>query len=131
MMKYSELLIPDCALERDDTLDRMRRNDPIFRFEGDYMQGWFLTRYDDVFSLLKDDRFIASGVRATIAGRPVKEREELRDFSDLLQNMFSQLPEARHKKLQSILLQYFTPKIIAGLQSNFVIQGHTQVHSAP
>ena len=111
-MKYPELLDPDGAARRDAVLDQMRREDPVYWCEHEAIRAWFVTAYDDVLTLFKDERLEFGSVKAELLKQPKAEQEELRSLEVAMDNLMSAMPRERHKKVQKILLEFLSMRVL-------------------
>ena len=113
--------LSDPAFQTDPypTLNAVREETPIFPITGaDGIERWFLTRYDDVFSALRDRRL----------GRvpePVMTREEVglpalrpdwKPYHDIEEWSLLMLEPPEHRRLRQLIHRSFTPKRIEGLR---------------
>ena len=115
-MKYSELFAPNSASVREDILDKMRADDPIFWCDHEAIRAWFVTRYDDVFTLFNDDRLEFGSVKAELLKQPKEQQEELQPLIITLDNLMSSMPRERHKKIQKILLEFLSMRFLKTFQ---------------
>src|SRR5262249_45561603 len=81
----------------------------------DKRAGWLMTRYDDVVSILKDERFVNEG-------RSVRTPEQAANapwvpaaFKPLQRNLLS-LDEPDHTRLRGLVHKAFTPRLIENMQ---------------
>ena len=106
-------------------LNEVREETPIFPITGgDGIERWFLTRYDDVLSALRDRRL----------GRvpePVMTRDEVglpalrpdwQPYHDIEEWSLLMLEPPEHRRLRRLIHSSFTPKRIEGLRPR--ITGH-------
>ena len=97
------------------TFDHMRQADPVFAQPG--MDGqtmiWFLTRYDDVELLLRDDvRFVRDYRNAL----PPEQIEQFDELQDLLNNHMLNKDGAEHRRLRNLVGTAFTPGRVKALR---------------
>ncbi|MEL7436059.1 MAG: cytochrome P450 [Chloroflexota bacterium] len=97
----------------------MRDNDPIYMGVGPQTGNhiWFFTRYDDVISVLRDQRFIKNvrkNLPPELARRYVPDEPDptFQMINDHLLNMDA--PD--HTRLRSLVHKAFTPKAVRDLQ---------------
>jgi cytochrome P450 len=95
--------------------DRMRQDDPIFAQPG--IDGktliWFLTRYDDVELLLRDDQRFVRDQRSALPPEQVYQPNEL---DVLLNNHMLNKDGAEHRRLRNLVSKAFTPLRIKALR---------------
>ena len=103
----------------DPTLDRMRAHDPV-HWHSD-LRAFILTRYDDVFALLRDTRFSVSrgdGGVGRCADDSVADKLEACNafFSEWL--VYSDPP--RHTALRAVAARAFSPQMVEQLRGTTV-----------
>lgn len=111
-MKYPELIMPDALPARDAVIARMQKDDPLYWFDHPAIQAWFVTRYDDVYQLFRDERLEFGSTAAEVAKQAPQERNALQPLVDLTDNLLSSMPKERHKVVQNIYMQFFSPRIL-------------------
>jgi cytochrome P450 len=95
--------------------DRMRQDDPIFSqpdIDGKTMI-WFLTRYDDVELLLRDDQRFVRDQRNALPPEQVYQPNELQV---LLSNHMLNKDGAEHRRLRNLVSKAFTPLRVKALR---------------
>ena len=104
-------------------LNAVREETPIFEQRGDDgIQRWFLTRYDDVFRVLRDRRLgrvpepIMS--RSDVGLPPL--RSDWGPYNDVEQWSLLMLEPPEHRRLRQLIFREFTPKRIEGLRPTIV-----------
>ncbi len=95
--------------------ERMRQDEPVFAQPGIDGQTmiWFLTRYDDVELLLRDD---ARFVRDPRHALPPEQIEPLDDLQVLLSNHMLNKDGAEHRRLRNLVSKAFTPGRVKALR---------------
>ena len=120
----SESIPPDCTYDlysqsmKNDpypVFDRMRQDDPVFSQPG--IDGkttiWFLTRYDDVELLLRDDhRFVRDQLNAL----PPEQAYQPNELDVLLNNHMLNKDGAEHRRLRNLVSKAFTPLRVKALR---------------
>ncbi len=106
-------------------LNAVREQTPIFEQRGDDgVQRWFLTRYEDVFRVLRDRRLgrVPEPImtRAEVGLPPL--RSDWGPYNDVEQWSLLMLEPPEHRRLRQLIFREFTPKRIEGLRP--VIVGH-------
>lgn len=119
-MKYPELLSPNAAQARDAVLDRMRREDPLYWCDHEAIRAWFVTRYDDVFELFKDERFEFGSTKAELLKQSKREQEEFQPLVVAMDNLMSAMPRERHKQVQKVLLEFLSMKFLKSFKDDIV-----------
>lgn len=106
-------------------LNAVREKTAIFDQRGDDgVERWFLTRYDDVFRVLRDRRLgrVPEPImtRAEVGLPPL--RADWGPYNDVEQWSLLMLEPPEHRRLRQLVYREFTPKRIEGLRP--VIIGH-------
>ncbi|CAA0081763.1 Epothilone C/D epoxidase [BD1-7 clade bacterium] len=74
------------------------------------MQGWFVSRYDDVMRLIRDDRLSTSFYDWEFApAKPVGD--DISDFDRLLSNATFQLKHQDHQRIRRLVSPAFAPRV--------------------
>ena len=117
----------DSAFLRDPypVLNAVREDTPIFEQRGDDgIQRWFLTRYEDVFRVLRDRRLgrVPEPImtRAEVGLPPL--RPDWGPYNDVEQWSLLMLEPPDHRRLRQLIYREFTPKRIEALRPTIV--GH-------
>ncbi len=82
-----------------DTYEQIRTKDPVHRLRA--LNGWVLTRYEDVDAVLRDHRRFSNGGRS---------------FTDLGPETLLDLDPPDHTRLRSLVSKAFTPRSVAKLE---------------
>ena len=94
----------------------LREHSPIMHNE--MLDGWVLTRYDDVVSVLKDQRFSADRNQARSQSEYLKAamaaREEMGAIANTQTMLSADPPE--HTRLRGLVSKAFTPKTVEGMR---------------
>jgi cytochrome P450 PksS len=80
----------------------------------DQRQAWLVARYEDVATLLKDDRFAKDPRTAVAPGQRPKRPWVPPGFAPLARNMLD-LDDPDHARLRLLVHKAFTPRVVAGL----------------
>lgn len=96
------------------TFTRMRQNDPIYAHHApDGRVIWYITRYEDVVAILRDNEHFVKDVRHAFTPEPLSRRTTLHQLIN--ENMlFADPPD--HTRLRALVNQAFTPKRIEALR---------------
>src|SRR5215216_7596613 len=95
--------------------DCMRQADPVFSQVGIDGQTtiWFLTRYDDVELLLRDDHRFVRDQRNAL---PPEQIAQLDDLQILLNSHMLNKDGAEHRRLRNLVGKAFTPHRVRALR---------------
>ena len=116
MNKYIDLLNPEAMPRRYEIFTQMREQDPVYFFDADFFQSWFITSFEDVAALLHDNRLSTSNTLVHLASAPAEEQTVLAPLKHYMQHALPEISDERHKVLQTFFLQYFSPKVIKTLE---------------
>ncbi len=97
-------------------LAELRASQPVYRtLLSDKTPVWLLTRYEDVFSLLKDDRFVKDKRKAMTPEQLRKLPWAPPMFRPLERNMLD-LDPPDHTRLRTLVHKAFTPALVARMR---------------
>lgn len=96
---------------------RLRKDSPIYPTQVGNRKVWLVSRYDDVLSLLKDERFVKD--RRNIIGASQKDPWAPAFLKPLMHNMLD-LDEPDHRRLKNLVHQAFTPKRIEHMRGRIL-----------
>ena len=97
-------------------LANLRASQPVFRSAlPDKTPVWLLTRYDDVVTLLKDERFVKDKRKAMTAEQLRKMPWVPPMFRPLERNMLD-LDSPDHTRLRTLVHKAFTPSLVAHMR---------------
>lgn len=94
---------------------RLRKDQPVFRAKMGRMEGWLLTRYDDVLAALKDPR-LAKSVRQVEGAVEQSKRPWMPAFLQALENNMLDQDDPNHARLRALVHRAFTPARVDRLQ---------------
>jgi cytochrome P450 PksS len=95
---------------------RLRAEAPVLPVAlPDQRQARLVTRYDDVATLLKDDRFAKDPCNAVVPGQRPNRPWVPPGFAPLTRNMLD-LDDPDHARLRLLVHQAFTPRVVDGLR---------------
>ena len=77
----------------------------------DKQTAWLITRYDDVATVLKDDRFAKDRTNALLPGQPAKQPWVPGMFKPLERNMLD-VDAPDHTRLRALVQKAFTPRVV-------------------
>jgi cytochrome P450 len=109
-----DLLSPKVQADPYEVYRQMRTKDPVHWSE--LARAWFLTRYAEVASVLKDTRFSVEGTQQKSnerMGYKLDERSPLRRINKRWM-LFVDPPD--HTRLRGLVNRAFTPKAVEGLR---------------
>jgi cytochrome P450 len=110
-----DMLTPERVADPYPFFDDLRSFDPLHW--SDRYRGWFVSRWDDVFTCLRDPRFSSDRVKAIYDTKLTDEqRVERKPMFDILQYwmVFNDPPD--HTRLRGLVNRAFTPKAVANLR---------------
>lgn len=113
-----DLFSPTFKADPFPTYAAMRARDPVYaHLAPDGRTIWYITRYEDVAAVLKDDqRFCKNpmNAQATVGVPSSKSKAHARPYQLINQNMlFSDPPD--HTRLRALVSQAFTPRRVAAV----------------
>jgi cytochrome P450 len=95
---------------------RWRADAPVFRTKlADKQSAWIVTRYDDVLTVLKDERFAKDKTKVLSADQLARLPWVPSIFKPLEQNMLD-LDQPDHTRLRGLVYQAFTPRLIESMR---------------
>jgi cytochrome P450 len=95
---------------------RLRAEAPVYDVTlPDRQTAWLVTRYDDVVSVLKDERFAKDRLNALTPEQIAKQPWVPGFFKPLTRNMLD-LDEPDHKRLRTLVQKAFTPRLVEGMR---------------
>ncbi len=108
-------------------LNTVREETPVFRQQSDDGSfRWFLTRYDDVFRVLRDRRLgrVPEPIMTPAEVGMPPPREDWAPYYSIEQWSLLMLEPPEHRRLRQLIFREFTPKRIESLRP--VIVGHAE-----
>lgn len=113
-----DLFSPAFKADPFPTFALMRESDPVYAHAApDGRTIWYITRYDDVAAVLKDDQRFCKDPRNaqdTVGGAAGKAGFHSRPYQLINENMlFSDPPD--HTRLRALVSQAFTPRRVASM----------------
>jgi len=96
---------------------RLRAEAPVFRTKlEDRRTASFITRYDDVVSVLKDPRF-AKDRTAVLTPEQQAKQPWVPDFVKPLERNMLDVDEPDHRRLRNLVHQVFTPRMVEDMRT--------------
>ena len=120
-MSNSGIAAPDLASPRFKAdpypfYARLRAEAPVWRTTlPDRRMAWFVSRYEDVAAVLKDDRFAKDPLNALDPEQPDR-RPWVPGFLKPLERNMLDLDDPDHKRLRALVSKAFTPRLIERLR---------------
>jgi len=117
MLDPSRIVLSDPQFKADPytVYAQLRAEAPVCRVSGMPRPMWLVTRYDDVLSVLKDERLASSRTNAPAPDAGFVERLILGAYRLMLQNMVSS-DEPDHARLRRLAQKAFSPRSIERLR---------------
>lgn len=94
----------------------LRKSQPVYRVRMGSMEGWLVTRYDDVLMVLKDQRF-AKDVHRVQGAAELSRRPWIPPFMRVIERNMLDQDEPHHTRLRTLVHRAFTPARIERLRS--------------
>ena len=111
-----DIVSPEFKANPFPILANLRTSHPVYRTAlRDKTPVWLLTRYDDVATLLKDDRFVKDKRKAMTAEQLRKMPWVPPMFRPLERNMLD-LDPPDHTRLRTLVHKAFTPSLVSGMR---------------
>jgi cytochrome P450 len=110
-----DMLTPERVADPYPFFDALREGDPVHW--SDRYRAWFISRWDDVFTSLRDPRFSSDRVKPVFDTKLTDEqRAQRKPMFDILQHwmVFNDPPD--HTRLRGLVNRAFTPSAIAALR---------------
>lgn len=97
----------------------LRKTAPVHRARIRQMEGWLLTRYEDVLAALKDPRLVKE-VRAVEGAEELSKRPWMPAFMRAFENNMLDQDDPNHARLRSLVHRVFTPARVEQLRTRVV-----------
>jgi cytochrome P450 PksS len=94
---------------------RLRREAPVYRVTLDRQPVWLVTRYDDVASVLKDERFAKHASSVMSPEQLARQPWVPGPLKPLSRNMLD-LDAPDHTRLRALVSRAFTPRLVEGMR---------------
>lgn len=110
-----DMLTPERVTDPYPFFEELRSSDPVHW--SDRYRAWFVCRWDDVFTALRDPRFSSDRVKSVFDTKLTdQQRSERKPMFDILQYwmVFNDPPD--HTRLRGLVNRAFTPKAVADLR---------------
>ncbi|MCZ6672623.1 MAG: cytochrome P450 [Verrucomicrobia bacterium] len=104
---------PDYVADPYKFFRLLRENDPVHWVEP--QQTWYLTRYADLFEVLRGDRISSARIPAIMSGLTDEQRSQYAPFINAMSSwmLFADPPD--HTRLRGLVNKAFTPRVIENL----------------
>jgi cytochrome P450 PksS len=132
MFDPSEINLADPEFKRDPYpgYRRMRDEAPLCRVRfGRWFSSWLVTRYQDVVTCLKDERFTKDPQRAKRVGARGTEMHLLRITAPISRNLLS-LDPPDHTRLRALVQKAFTASLVENLRARVESVAQELLHRA-
>lgn len=100
-------------------LARLRESDPVFRThlpDKTKTPVWLLTRYEDVFALLKDERFVKNR-RSALTPEQIRKLPWVPPMFRPLERNMLDLDQPDHTRLRALVHKAFTPRLVEQMRA--------------
>ena len=95
--------------------DQLRRQDPVHWSESDNY--WYITRYADLTSVIRDDRISSARFSALAASLPEDTQQSLADFIGGVSSWMLLSDPPSHSRMRGLVNKAFTPRMIDNLKN--------------
>lgn len=95
--------------------DQLRVYDPVHWSEADNY--WYVTRYEDLIALLRDERVSSSRFRAMATLLPDEVKEKLSDLINAVSSWMLMSDPPSHTRMRGLVNKAFTPRMIENMRS--------------
>ena len=117
-LKVVDLYSQDFRRHAYEVFSRLRQESPVFQTMG--MDGetpiWFVTRYEDVETMLKDDRHFVVDFRLALDESQIPRFRQGPDVMDMVNNHLLTKDGEDHRRLRSLVTKAFTPRRISDMR---------------
>lgn len=98
---------------------QLRAREPVSRARMGRLEGWLVTRYDDVLAVLKDPRF-SKDIERVQGAAALSRRPWMPGFLRAMQSNMLDQDDPNHARLRALVHRAFTPARIERLQQRIV-----------
>jgi len=109
-----DLLSAELCLDPHPLLHTLRREDPVHW--SPQLNGWVLTRFEDISSVLRDPRFTSASTTQRIAMMSEAERQQLRPLNDSVRLWMGHTRREDHLRFQQLLKKFFSHRTVDQLR---------------
>ena len=95
----------------------LREHHPVYRGRSGQLEGWLLTRYDDVLMVLKDPR-MAKDVRGVAGAAELSKRPWMPAFLRAMESNMLDQDDPNHARLRGLVHRAFTPARVESMQAH-------------
>lgn len=99
---------------------QLRKTEPVSRARVGRMEGYLLTRYDDVLSALKDPRLVKN-IRKVEGAEQLSRRPWIPEFLRAMETNMLDQDDPNHARLRGLVHRVFTPARIERLRERIVL----------
>jgi len=94
--------------------DQLRNQDPVHWSESDNY--WYITRYADLTSLIRDERMSSARFRAVASGLPEEVQQKLSALIGAVSSWMLMSDPPSHTRMRGLVNKAFTPRIIENMR---------------
>ncbi|KFA88181.1 cytochrome P450 [Archangium violaceum] len=109
-----DIFAPDVLQDATPLLNRLRAEAPVYF--SPQLQGYILTRYDDITTVLKDAEIQSAQLTGWIDQFPPEAQRQLQPLRSSLILWMGHTNVADHQRVQRVLRRYFTAATVEGLR---------------
>jgi cytochrome P450 len=123
-----DLVAPQLCLDMHPLMHRLRREDPVHW--SPQLNGWVLTRFEDISSALKDPRITAAGTTTRIDMMPEAERQRLQPLRNFISLWMGHTTREDHLRFVQFLKRYFSGRTVEQLRPKVQALTHSLLDKA-
>lgn len=109
-----DIFAPDVLKDPTQLLNRLRAEDPVYF--SPQLQGYILTRYDDITAVLKDQEISSAMLTGWIDQMPQEAQQQLKALRSSLVLWMGHTNVADHQRVQRVLRRYFTAGTVEAMR---------------
>ena len=106
---------PEAVSDPYPFYDQLRIQDPVHWSESDNY--WYVTRYADLTSLIRDERLSSARFRTMAAGLPDEVKERLSALIGAVSSWMLMSDPPSHTRMRGLVNKAFTPRMIENIRS--------------
>ena len=106
---------PEAVSDPYQMYDQLRSQDPVHWSESDNY--WFITRYNDLTALIRDERMSSDRFRAVAANLPEEAKERLSALIGAVSSWMLMSDPPSHTRMRGLVNKAFTPRMIEMIRS--------------
>ncbi|MFE8600159.1 cytochrome P450 [Archangium violaceum] len=109
-----DIFAPDVLKDPTTLLNRLRAENPVYF--SPQLQGYILTRYDDITAVLKDQEISSAMLTGWIDQMPQEAQQQLKALRSSLVLWMGHTNVADHQRVQRVLRRYFTAGTVEAMR---------------